>query len=57
VFALSYREDLRRIFALALRPGLLALLAADSGEGLPKVGINAFRVMKGLIEDGFHEYP
>jgi len=57
VFALSYREHFRRLFAFDLRPGLLALLAADSGEGFPKIGINALRVTKGSIEYGFHDHP
>ena len=53
-FALSYREHLARVFAVNLRSRLLALLASNSGEGFPKVGINASRIAKGMIEDRFH---
>jgi hypothetical protein len=53
-FALSYRKYLSRIFALNLSSRLLTLFAANSGEGFPKVGINASRVTKRMIEDRFH---
>jgi hypothetical protein len=33
---------------------LLALLASNSGEGFPKVGIGASRIAKGMIKDRFH---
>src|SRR5205814_6487167 len=53
-FALSYREHLPWIVALNLRSRLLALLTSNSGEGFPKVSINASRVTKRIIEDRFH---
>ncbi len=56
-FALPYREHLPRIVALNLRSRLLALLTSNSGEGLPKVGINASRITKRMIEDRFHWCP
>src|SRR5258708_32041748 len=56
-FALPYREHLPRIVALNLRSRLLALLTSNSGEGFPKVSINASRVTKRIIEDRFHWRP
>src|SRR5208283_250357 len=54
VFALSYRQHLARVFAVTLRSRLLVLLASNSGEGFPKIGIDASRIAKRLIEDRFH---
>jgi hypothetical protein len=54
VFTLSDREYLGRTFARNLSSRLLTLLPSNSGEGFPKVGINASRITKGLIEDRFH---
>ncbi len=56
-FALPYREHLPRIVALNLRSRLLALLTSNSGEGFPKVGINASRITKRMIENRFHWCP
>jgi hypothetical protein len=52
--ALSYREHLSWIFVLTVSLRLLALFTPNSGEGLPKVRINASRVTKRMIEDRFH---
>jgi hypothetical protein len=57
VLGLSYREYLPRIFAFALRLRLLSLLAPNSGEGFPKIGIDASRIAKGTVKDRFHWYP
>jgi hypothetical protein len=46
-----------RIFALDVRSRLLLLLTSNSGEGFPKVSINASRIAKGMIEDRFHWCP
>jgi len=54
VFPLSYRQHLPGFFTLTLRERLLPLLASNSGEGFPKIRINAARVTKGMIEDRFH---
>lgn len=57
VFALSYRQYFRRICDLGLPSRLVLLLASNSGEGLPKVGIDASRVTKGRVEDTLHWCP
>jgi len=55
--ALSYREHLPWIVVLTVSSRLLALFTPNSGEGLPKVRINASRVTKRMIEDRFHLGP
>ena len=50
----SYREHLRRTVARLVRSRLLALFAPNSGEGFPKIGVNALGITKGVIEDRFH---
>jgi len=57
VFALSHREHLLQFLALNLRSGLLALFPPNSCEGFPKIGVDAARVTKGMIEDRFHWCP
>jgi len=51
VFALSYRQHLVRVFTVTPYTLLLMLLASNSGEGFPQVGIDASRIAKGMIED------
>jgi hypothetical protein len=54
MFARAQREYLSLILGINLRSCLLALLPANSGESFPKIGIDAFGVTKGTIEDRFH---
>jgi hypothetical protein len=54
VFALSCREHLLRVIAVNLRSHLLALFAPKSGEGLPKIGINARGMRKRMVEHRHH---
>lgn len=57
MLTLCYREYLPRIVTLNLRVPLLALFPSNSGEGLAKVRINAFRVTKGMVKDRLHRLP
>jgi len=51
---LLYREYLPNSFTGTLYLRLSPLFAPNSGEGFPKVRIDASGVMKGMIEDRFH---